>query len=169
MSRRNSHMHDLPTIAKAIQEYKTTYQTQKECADKFGIPYKVFSYYFLNGFKKNQKVGGGLIPEETPYQKKSKTRANNYYDVVLVGKENVNQPPLQPQIHPPPVNHNYVEQPNKNIPQISIKQNISTSSSSNLPISSDKNKTLSSIREKFNAATIVKDGKKKIDLNGFIL
>lgn len=119
MPLRGNHIHDLPKIALAIKEYKTTHQTQKECAAKHGIPYKVFSYYFLNGFKKNQKVGGGLIPEETPYQKKAKGRANNY-DVIIVGDENADAVPPTPQFHPPPVNHTYIPPPPK--PQPVVKQ-----------------------------------------------
>lgn len=165
MSNRSNHIHDLPKIAKAIQEYKTTHQTQKECAAKYGIPYKVFSYYFLNGFKKNQKVGGGLIPEETPYQKKAKGRANNY-DIILVGGEN--PAPQQVQFQPPPVSHQYIAPPPtqrsaKPPPEIKKMPSTTTTGRSIAPVSSH---TLSSVREKFNAAlTVGKNGKKHFDID----
>lgn len=50
----NFHRDDMPTIAKAIHEYKTTPKTQKVCAAEFGVPFKVFSYYYLHGFKGNK-------------------------------------------------------------------------------------------------------------------
>jgi hypothetical protein len=179
MSSRKNHIHDLPLIAKAIQEYKTTHQTQKECAAKYGIPYKVFSYYFLNGFKKNQKVGGGLIPEETAYQKKAKQRVNNY-DIVLLGGNNVpvqQQLPLPPQLPPQPVSHQYQAPP---MSQQQVKSSVKPSSKDYASISvaggsksmakpHQNTSTHMTIKDKMKAATMVgKDGKKRLDLDGFI-
>jgi hypothetical protein len=175
MSTRINHAHDLPLIAKAIQEYKTTHQTQKECAVKHNIPYKVFSYYFLNGFKKNQKVGGGLIPEETPYQKKAKGRVNNY-EVILVGGDNPTpqQKFQQPHFQSSPVSHQYNTPPSQTIkpspvipsytqPKTVVKKQVQIISSK--PIT-HVNSTMASIKEKLNAATTVsKDGKKRVDLD----
>ena len=170
MSHRTNHIHNLPLIAKAIQEYKTTHQTQKECAAKYGIPYKVFSYYFLNGFKKNQKVGGGLIPEETPYQKKAKGRVNNY-DVILVGGEN---PAPLPQFQPPPVNHTYMA-PVKSFgtanvkqqyiqPKAEVKKQLSTTSS--VKRNTHVGGHLAVAKSKLDAATTIgQNGKKHIDID----
>ena len=45
MSSRARHNVEYTQIAKAIQDYKTSHKTQKECAKDANIPYKVFSYY----------------------------------------------------------------------------------------------------------------------------
>lgn len=87
MSKRTRHNLDLPKIAKAIQEYKTTNKTQTQCAEEAGINVKLFSYYYLNGFKKSVKVGSdgtGEVPKDIPYQKKAKGRPNNYDEILIV-------------------------------------------------------------------------------------
>ena len=100
---RQKHNLDLPRIAKAIQEYKTTNKTQKQCADDADITVKLFSYYYLNGFKKSQKMDGGNfhsndpgtnetvkeggVPPNMKYEKKAKLRNNNYAEVVLMGEQ----------------------------------------------------------------------------------
>ena len=48
---RQKHNLDLPIIAKAIQEYKTTNKTQQQCANDAGIYMELFRYYYLNGFE----------------------------------------------------------------------------------------------------------------------
>lgn len=166
MPQRVNHNQEIPKIAQAIREYKLTHKTQKQCAAEFGIPYKLFSYYYLNGFKKNQKVGGGLIPDETPYQKKAKGRANNY-EVILVGGDGSTQE--QPQFQPPPVSHQYVEPPKQKIvpkkpatsATISINGDVNFLQKKNSPINP-------SINEKIKSATILKNGKKHVNLDGFI-
>lgn len=103
-AKRQPHNFDLPIIAKAIEEYKTSCKTQKQCAAEFNIPIKVFSYYFLNGFKKHEKLaqmngGGDAGIAKTPgaYQKKAKQRPNYCVELLpanmtnpLTGGNNVN-------------------------------------------------------------------------------
>lgn len=71
---RKKHIINLSKIAQAIQEYKTSTLTQKQCADKYGISHSVFSYYFLHGFKKDKKLDDTI--SETPFTKKQPK--NNY-------------------------------------------------------------------------------------------
>jgi hypothetical protein len=92
MSRvRKPHNNDLPLIASAIKEYQTTTKTQKQCADQFGISQKLFSYYYLNGFKKAEKKGGSIIPNDSKPAgvRRSKLRDNNY-NIVLETSEQQN-------------------------------------------------------------------------------
>lgn len=166
MTTRVRHNLELPIIARAIQEYKTTHKTQRECAAEYGISYKLFSYYYLNGFKKNQKVGGELIPEETAYQKKAKQRANNYNIVLLGGNtdNNKHQLPMPPQLSPAPVSHQYPVLPNKSSSK--DKATISVKSNTKAIVKPQQN---NSIKDQMKAATkITKDGKKHLNLDGFI-
>lgn len=172
MTTRVKHNMDLPKIAQAIQEYKTTHKTQRQCAAEFGITYKLFSYYYLNGFKKNQKVGGGLIPEETPYQKKAKQRANNY-EVMIVGSDNKPKQQDIPQLPPAPVSHQLTT---SYIKPLTEKPISSKSISSVKQYSEYKTETQrggasidNSISGKIKAASSVsKSGKKHVDLDPFI-
>jgi hypothetical protein len=85
---RKPHNNDLPIIAQAIKEYQTTTKTQKQCAEQFGVPLKLFSYYYLNGFKKAEKKGGNIIPNDSKPAgvRRSKLRDNNY-NIVLENSE----------------------------------------------------------------------------------
>lgn len=167
MTNRSRHNAEIPVIARAIQEYKTTHKTQRQCAEEFGIPYKVFSYYYLYGFKKNQKVGGTLIPEDDlqPHVRKSKLRQNNY-DIVLVGGNNEQQQiqhPVQRQLPPKPVSHTVPVQQYNN--QRSVSET-SRNQVSNIP---QRSYPQMNVKEKLNAATTIKDGGKHIDLSQFLL
>lgn len=77
---KKKHLLDLPLIARAIEDYKKTGMTQKECAEKYKIPIKVFSYYYLNGIKKIKKAEAIEIslPPEHIIQRKAKPRQGNY-------------------------------------------------------------------------------------------
>lgn len=162
---RTRHNLELPTIAAAIQEYKTSHSTQKECAAKYGVPIKVFSYYYLNGFKKNQKVGGTLLPNDDmqPHVRKSKLRENNY-NVVLTGgyeqtQQQITNPNLsRPQIPPKPISHELHP-----IPQVSV----SSKHPSEKHIVSQPN-IQQNIKDKINAATTIRSGSKHIDLDQFL-
>lgn len=158
MTSRTQHNNEIPVIAKAIQEYKTTHKTQRQCAEEFNIPYKVFSYYYLYGFKKNQKVGGTLIPEDDqqPHIRKSKLRQNNY-DIVLVGGKE--QQPQQQQIYSKPISH------------VPPTQQRPMSESTRKPQSqfSQQLYPTMNVKDKLTAATTIKDGSKHIDLGQFLL
>lgn len=155
MTTRVKHNMDLPKIALAIQEYKTTPKTQRQCAAEFGIPYKLFSYYYLNGFKKNQKVGGAMIPTETQYKKKSKQRQNNY-DVILVGGN------VQNQSIP---NEQHVHIDNTKRPHDFPAQDMQSQSHRTKQKSTVTQSVSPRITDKIKAATIIKNGKKHVDLD----
>ena len=97
MSYRRKHNLELPTIAQAIDEYRTSSKTQKECADEYGIPIKVFSYYYLNGFKKTHKMNGGnnimginnnaIQNGSTGIKRKTKSRDVRYDVEIIKGHE----------------------------------------------------------------------------------
>jgi hypothetical protein len=146
MPPRKNHYQELPLIAKSIQEYKTSGLTQKEAAAKYNIPYKVFSYYYLNGFSKNKQKDASYLPE-VQYEKKSKLRQQNY-DIEIV-PSNLSgggmQQPIAPQPIPVIIQKPQISQPKQN---------------ANIP---------STIKEKLNAASRVSSsGKKVVDLSGFI-
>lgn len=87
---RKKHNRDIPNIARAIEKYQNSDLTQAECAKEFGISVKVFSYYYLNGFKKKQFL---LDDNNEPiFVKKSKMRSNNYNDVLSGGSNITTQP-----------------------------------------------------------------------------
>jgi len=167
MSNRTRHNAEIPTIARAIQEYKTTTKTQPECAKEFGIPIKVFSYYYLNGFKKNQRVGGGLIPDETPHQRKSKNRDNNY-EVVLVGAGNQSKPIS----HTPPQPSTQSTKPISHTPQSPPQPSPQPTKPISKPVIKNDQKQIinnASIAHKINNATTVsKTGKVHVDLSQFL-
>ena len=147
MPLRKNHYQELPIIAKAIQEYKTSGLTQKEAAAKYSIPYKVFSYYYLNGFSKNKQKETSYLPE-VQYEKKSKLRQQNYdIEIVPTNHElpaNLSGGSIQP-VEPKPVIIQKLPQPKpvEIIPK--------------------------TIKEKLNAASRVSSsGKKVVDLSGFI-
>lgn len=150
MPQRKNHYQELPVIAKAIQDYKTSGLTQKEAAAKYGIPYKVFSYYYLNGFSKSKKKDVSYLPE-VQYEKKSKLRQQNY-DIEIVPANNIHELPpnlaggSQQQIPPQPIP--------KPVSKLPIKSN------ETIP---------KTITEKLNAASRVSaSGKKVVDLSQFI-
>lgn len=137
---------ELPKIAAAIQEYKTSCKTQKQCATEFGIPYKVFSYYFINGFKKHMNISNenpNQISNQT-YQKKTKQKPNQLNQLIEI------------------------------IPTQGIQsvQHGGQSTNQNNIMTIPKETTLKRPTEidiKFNnATTIGKNGKKKIDLGDFL-
>jgi len=146
MPPRKNHYQELPLIAKSIQEYKTSGLTQKEAAAKYNIPYKVFSYYYLNGFSKNKQKDASYLPE-VQYEKKSKLRQQNY-DIEIV-PSNLSgggmQQPIAPQPIPVIIQKPQISQPKQN---------------ANIP---------STIKDKLNAASRVSSsGKKVVDLSSFI-
>ena len=167
---RQKHNLDLPRIAKAIQEYKTTNKTQKQCADDAGITVKLFSYYYLNGFKKSQKLAGGnfhsndantnsVIKEDAPqpnikYERKAKLRDNNY-EIVLVGEQTETNKPSGG---------------SRQIAQQKIMQN-NTTNTTNFANPTNATGVIGnqSIRNKLAAATTVSStGVKKVNLSAFM-
>jgi hypothetical protein len=147
---RKNHYQELPLIARAIQEYKTSGLTQKEAAAKYNIPYKVFSYYYLNGFSKNKNKDPSYLPE-VKYEKKSKLRQQNY-DIEIVSSNNK------------PINHTLPS----NLSGGSIQQQSYTLPPQ--PVVYKNNENIpKSIKDKLNdASRVSSSGKKVVDLSQFL-
>lgn len=159
---RVSHNLEIPNIARAIEEYKVSYMTQKQCAEKFNIPIKVFSYYFLNGFKKINKIrasgGGTTSVQPTPPIGKHNAKQHEKLIVELLPgnsnhENNESHPAVSPQISLAPIQKS-INRTNP-IHPANKKKNYSPQSTE--------------LDEKMKLATHTKsNGTKKIDLNMFI-
>jgi hypothetical protein len=167
---RKPHNLELPIIAQAIEEYRNSCMTQKQCAEKYNIPIKVFSYYFLNGFKKRERMAGtgtaGIqTTQSTSHKPKAKQREN--YLVELIPAQNQTQ---QIQTNPqvtiaPPTLQQPIQQPQQ--PQHLQKHYHHNTIQK--PVITPSVTPMIEINKKLKNATSVKpNGTKRINLDTFI-